>query len=411
MARAIFIFILAALIAAAVVWIVSFPGWVSADWLGYRYEGPVSLTLLGLAGLFVALHFLFRVVHAIAGGPRAWQRRAQDWRARRGMGALTHGLASAAAGDASAAHKEAARAGRLVKNGPLAQVLALEAAALEGRDKDVASLAPGLLNHPETELLGRRALFDLARARGDEIGAADQAEAAFGNHPAAGWAAEALVAHALQEGDHDRAQSVVQRAARHDAFPSARAKSIKAAIYLNDSMVRAAEGDAGKASTLARKALEADENLVAAAVARAGHLADAGKPKAVFDVARKVWGASPHPDLGHLVARGDDAAGASETASRVDDLIRENPDHVESRLLLAETADVAPGERVFDVKVQGETVKSGYDTAAAAGASNRADVVEVSEIAVHGELTIELIPVSGKPPRINSIEIDVSREP
>jgi len=338
MARALFIFLIAALIAGAVVWVVSFPGWVTADWLGYRFEAPVSLTLLGVFGFFIALHFLNRLIRAIAGGPGAWQKRFREWRAQRGMGALTQGFAAAAAGDAGVAHKEAARAGRLVKNGPLAQVLALEAAALEGRDDDVAALAPVMLSQPETELLGRRALFDLARKRKDRTGEIDQAEAAFGAHPAAGWAAEALLADAIRASDWERAQSVVTRAARHDAFPNGRAKTLRAVATLAEARSTADAGDNGKAASLARKAQEQDPELVAAAITRADALAQGGKTKPAADIAQKSWKSHPHPDLGrHLAVRSETESGA-ENLLRARDAIAENSNHIESRLFLAERA-------------------------------------------------------------------------
>jgi len=71
MARAIFIFVIAALIAGLVVWVISFPGWVTADWFGYRYEAPMNLTVLILVTLFAALYFVLRFIRAIVAGPAA----------------------------------------------------------------------------------------------------------------------------------------------------------------------------------------------------------------------------------------------------------------------------------------------------------------------------------------------------
>jgi HemY protein len=341
MARAIFIFVLAALIAGFVVWVVSFPGWVTADWFGYRYEAPMSLTVLILFALFVAIYFVLRFIRAIAAGPAAGRRYFEHRRAERGMGALTQGLAAAAAGDASLAHRQAARAGRLVKDGPLAQVLALEAATLEERDDDVAALAPGLLSHPETELLGRRALFDLARKKRDRTAEVNQAEAAFGTHPAAGWAAEALLADAISAKDWDRARSVLTRAARHDAFANGRGEKIRAALLLAEAKDLAGTGEAAKAAGLTRKAWDTGAGLAAAAVMRAEQLDAAGKPKAAREFVTRTWGTYPHPKLGRIFAE----RGADETqedcAKRVRDLVSTNSAHLESRLLVAEQAILA----------------------------------------------------------------------
>lgn len=341
MARAIFIFILAALIAGAVVWLVSNPGWVTADWLGYRFEAPMSLTVIGLAALFALIYVLVRIVGSIAGGPAAWRRYFQKRRARRGMGALAEGFAAAAAGEASVAHRQATRAERLVKDGPLARVLALEAAELEGRDGDVAALAPTMLNHPETELLGRRALFNLARKAKDRAGEADQAEAAFAAHPGAGWAAEALLADAIGAGDWTRARSVLGRAVKHDAFGEARTKRLKAALLLAEAQDVEAGGDGGKALPLARKAWETDNDFAAAAVVKAKLLADAGRFKPAREVAEEVWPRLPHPDLGCIYAAPQPDETQDDQLRRVQQLAARNPGHVESRVLIAEQAVAA----------------------------------------------------------------------
>lgn len=51
-----------------------------------------------------------------------------------------------------------------------------------------------------------------------------------------------------------------------------------------------------------------------------------------------------------------------------------------------------PGRRVFDIKLQGRTVKQGFDPIAAAGGSQRAQVIEFKEIPVAGNLLLELAP-------------------
>jgi HemY protein len=341
MARAVFIFILAALIAGFVVWVVSYPGWVTADWLGYRFEAPMSVTVLALTALFVILYFSLRLLHAIASGPDAYRRYSEKRQSRRANEALTQGLAAAAAGDAHLAHRQAARAGRLAKDGPLAQVLALEAAMLEERHKDVAALAPTLLNHPETELLGRRALFDLARKSHNRTAEVDHAEAAFETHPAAGWAAEALLADAIRAADWDRARSILARAGKAGSFANGRVGKIKAALLLAEAQDVARHGDTGKAAALARKAWDADESLTAAAVLRAELLAGAGKPKAARDFAERVWSVAPHPALARIVMTPGPDETQDAVLARVRDLVKQNPDHMESRLALTEAAIAA----------------------------------------------------------------------
>ena len=74
-------------------------------------------------------------------------------------------------------------------------------------------------------------------------------------------------------------------------------------------------------------------------------------------------------------------------------------------LHFAETEQAKPGQRVFDVKIQGKTVLSNLDIAAAAGGANRALTKAVRNVAATWTMTVELVPVRGKAPRICSLEI------
>jgi hypothetical protein len=62
------------------------------------------------------------------------------------------------------------------------------------------------------------------------------------------------------------------------------------------------------------------------------------------------------------------------------------------RLHFAEPRDLEPGERVFDVFVQGKKVLEGFDIVKAAGGTWKAVVVELSGIEVTTDLRIEMKP-------------------
>lgn len=62
------------------------------------------------------------------------------------------------------------------------------------------------------------------------------------------------------------------------------------------------------------------------------------------------------------------------------------------RLFFAEPEDVAPGERVFDIKLQGKTILSAFDVRETAGSRKRTIVKEFRDVAVTEELQVELVP-------------------
>jgi hypothetical protein len=78
------------------------------------------------------------------------------------------------------------------------------------------------------------------------------------------------------------------------------------------------------------------------------------------------------------------------------------------RLHFAEPDGCQPGQRVFDVSLQGDTVLSRFDITARAGGANRPVVAEFNSVAVKDKLVVELMPataVSAEPPVICGIEV------
>ncbi|MHC4202393.1 MAG: outer membrane protein assembly factor BamB family protein, partial [Planctomycetota bacterium] len=75
------------------------------------------------------------------------------------------------------------------------------------------------------------------------------------------------------------------------------------------------------------------------------------------------------------------------------------------RLGFIEPDNDGPGQRVFDVKLQGEVVLEGFDVFAEAGARNRAIMREFEGIQIDRELAVEFVPRGAALPVVNSIEV------
>ena len=86
------------------------------------------------------------------------------------------------------------------------------------------------------------------------------------------------------------------------------------------------------------------------------------------------------------------------------DPARHEPATYTVRLHFAEPEEIAPGERVFDVALQGKVVLSGYDIAAKAGGARKARVEEFRGIAVTDKLRISLKKSGGRAPVLCGIE-------
>jgi hypothetical protein len=80
------------------------------------------------------------------------------------------------------------------------------------------------------------------------------------------------------------------------------------------------------------------------------------------------------------------------------------------RLGFCDSENDRPGQRVFDIKLQGQTVAQNFDPLQAAGGPNRAVFQEFSGVEVGDKLTIELVPkvanpTKGQVPLLNTLEV------
>jgi hypothetical protein len=80
------------------------------------------------------------------------------------------------------------------------------------------------------------------------------------------------------------------------------------------------------------------------------------------------------------------------------------------RLYFADPDNDSPGQRVFDVKIQGTTVLDDFDPAAAAGGRDKAVVREFGGIESEGSILVEMIPAGPKPapqaaPILQAVEV------
>ncbi|MCD6360610.1 MAG: PQQ-binding-like beta-propeller repeat protein, partial [Armatimonadetes bacterium] len=81
------------------------------------------------------------------------------------------------------------------------------------------------------------------------------------------------------------------------------------------------------------------------------------------------------------------------------------------RLHFADTANTEPGRRVFDIKLQGQTVLEGFDPAREAGGASRAVVRQFDNVRVRRALDIEFVPRTAvddplTAPLLNAIELE-----
>ena len=279
------------------------------------------MVTLGLLLLFALLYAAFRLLGALLRLPRTLRERQAMRRRRTGDAAVTRTLLALAAGETGDARREASRSRRLLGDTPATLLLAAEAGRIAGRTDEAATAFRALADRSDAAFLGLRGLLRQAIEREDWAEATALARQAEAVEPGAAWLRR------------ERARLAVRAGEWSDALALADADAPKAALA---TAAAEAETDPARALRLAKQAWQDDPSLAPAALAYATRLRAAGRERRALAAIRHSWAIAPHPDLADFAL-----APVSETLQRTQAaqrLTEANPEHAESRLLLARTA-------------------------------------------------------------------------
>jgi len=332
-----YVLILAVLVGLAV-WLADNPGQVSLEWWGWRLETSVAILVLGAAVVLAAFAVLYRIWLAVRRAPGRMVGSRRENRRRRGYLALTQGMVAVAAGDAEEARKQVRRADGLLEEPPLTLLLQAQAAQLSGDTRAAEKFFTAMLDKPDTEFLGLRGLLTQALKAKDDKKARDLAERAFRLRPGSDWVAANLLELQVKAGAWADARATLDKAVKNRAVPADEAKHRQVALDYRLSLDASAQGDGGKALKLLRAAHEADPGFAPAAARLADLQLAAGKAGKAVSTVERAWTAAPHPELAEMYWRARGANDALERVRAAQQLAKQNPDHPESHLVLAETA-------------------------------------------------------------------------
>jgi HemY protein len=204
---------------------------------------------------------------------------------------------------------------------PQTLLLAAEAERLAGRKQQAEEAFRALAQRDDARFLGLRGLLRAAMEREDWDEALRIAREAESVQPGAAWLRD------------ERAQLALRTRDWREALALAPADSSRAPLAL---AAAEQESDSARAATLERQAFEADAGFTPAALAHARRLLAQGNPRQARGVLEDAWSRSPHPELATPYLSGED-----DPLMRVklaESLVRRNPTHPESRVLLARTA-------------------------------------------------------------------------
>ncbi|MGB3811344.1 MAG: heme biosynthesis HemY N-terminal domain-containing protein [Parvibaculum sp.] len=348
MLRALYTFLIIAVLAVVAVWLADNPGDLVLHWRGYEVR---TSFVIGI-GLLVAVAFLVLFVYRLGVGfvrsPASVSTFLETRRRRRGFLALSRGMVAVAAGDAAEAKRYSGQARRLLDETPLTLLLAAQAAQLDGREEAATGYFEAMLGSPETAFLGLRGLFVQARRAGDRTRALEIARRAFEMRPKTAWAAQAVFEIETSEEDWGAALKTLDRSLSAKLLTRNEARRRRTVLLTGQAIVAAEAahmqvGDARKAANekaLAEvlQAVSLDHSFVPAVALAARLCGETGRVRKGAKLIEDAWAQAPHPELADAYLGLVEGESGYDRFKRMKLLAGRNRDHPESRVALARAA-------------------------------------------------------------------------
>lgn len=325
-------------VAGLAVWLANEPGNVSIEWRDLRADMPLGIFVAGFLVALAASALAYQVWRWVRAMPAEMIARRRARLREQGFKALTQGMVAVAVGEAAEAQRQARRADEMLDEPLLTLLLNAQAAQVSGDDAAAATHYEAMLDQAETAFLGLRGLLDLALAREDWVAAQSFSRRARDLRPDIASINTTLIELDARAGRWDEALVALAQARDKRAFAADEASHLRAALLIErDRSPEAARLSADARLKAAAEAFDSAPSLAPAALLYAQALAHANRRSKAERTLEKSWKAAPHPDVAraHADLGGDDAAGR---LARMRHLAEAHPDHLESRLAVAEAA-------------------------------------------------------------------------
>jgi len=337
MIRLILTVILCVITAFLAVFLTLNPGLVTVQFLGVSAQAPFALAMGALILATFILVVAWWVIARLWAAPDAFRRFSLRRRREQGFDALEQALVAAAAGQGDLAIRQATRAGGLLDRPALSHLLAARAAEAAG-DLDSAQVHyESMLEDARTRLVAQRGLVSIARSRSDHPTLLSHATEAFEHAGQVRWAYDALFDAQVNAGLWAKAEITLTAGERRAHVPRAQAARMRA-VLLTAEARRLESHDPETASRLAERACLASPGFAPAAELAGRLLAIQRRHRRAAELIKENWKHAPHPALARAFANLRRSDTRAKRAERMSKLAALNPDHRESRILLAETA-------------------------------------------------------------------------
>ena len=318
-------------------------GGVRIAFAGQEYSLTPLMTVIALVLLVLAvwlflklLHFAIATFHFLNGDETAISRYFDRNREEKGFQALSDGMLALASGEGRVALAKAAKAEKYLKKPEITSLLTAQAAELAGDRRKAEEVYKRLLQHDSTRFVGVRGIMKQKLDAGDTETALQLAKTAFALKPAHGETQDILLKLQAGKADWKGARETLQAKLHNGTMPRDVHKRRSAVLALSEAKEVIAEGVSVEAREAAIEANKLSPDLIpAAAMAARSYIAE-GKPRPAARLLKKAWEARPHPDLAAVFAEIVPDETPAERLKRFRALTKLQPNHRETRLLLAE---------------------------------------------------------------------------
>ena len=332
-----------ALLALGAGYLLESQGGVQVTVMGSEYTfGPLQ-SVIAIVVLVVGLWILLKLLSLLVatwrflnGDETALSRYFDRNRERKGFEALSEGMMALASGEGRLAMTKAAKANRYLDKPELTNLLTAQAAEMVGDRHKAEETYKKLVTNDATRFVGVRGILKQKLADGDTETALKLAEKAFAIKPKHEETQDVLLRLQAQKEDWSGARQTLSAKLKHGNLPRDVHKRRDAVLALSEA--KEIVDDASSIETR-EKAIEANKlspDLIPAAVMAAQSYIQKGKPRLATRILKKAWETTPHPDLAAAFAAIEPEESAAQRLKRFTALTRSNPQHAETRMLLAE---------------------------------------------------------------------------
>ena len=291
--------------------------------------------LLKLASLVIA------VLKAINGDETAITRYFNKSRQEKGYRALSEGMLALASGEGDLAIAKVSRAEKFLRKPALTNLITAQAAEMSGDRRKAEQVYKRLLKNEKTRFVGVRGIMKQKLSDGDTDTALKLAETAFALKPRHEEIQDTLLKLQADNADWKGARATLKAKLKYGNLPRDIHKRRDAVLALSEARGILDEGNDIEAREAAIEANRLSPDLVPAAVLAARGYIEQGSNRNAARVIRKAWSVRPHPDLAAAFAAIEPDETPAERLKRFAKLLRQHPDHRETRLLEAELHLVA----------------------------------------------------------------------